>query len=60
MEGQQIEGDIILVESGPFEYTNKTTGEISTLAHSYAFRPKGSMDLLGKIRLEEVEKKINQ
>lgn len=26
MEGQQIEVDIVRVESDPYEYTNKTTG----------------------------------
>jgi hypothetical protein len=36
MVGQQIEGDIVRVESDPYEYTNKTPGEIITLAHSYA------------------------
>ena len=60
MVGQQIEGDIVRVESDPYEYTNKTTGEIITLAHSYAYRPKGSMELLGESRLEVVDEKINQ
>lgn len=60
MVGQQVDGDIVRVESDPYEYTNKTTGEIITLAHSYAYRPKGSMELLGESRLEVVEEKINQ
>ena len=60
MVGQQIDGDIVRVESDPYEYTNKTTGEIITLAHSYAYRPKGSMELLGESRLEVVDEKINQ
>jgi hypothetical protein len=57
MVGQQIDGDIVRVESDPYEYTNKTTGEIITLAHSYAYRPKGSMELLGESRMEIVEEK---
>jgi hypothetical protein len=57
MIGQQIEGDIVRVESEPYEYTNKTTGEIITLAHTYAYRPKGSMELFGESRLEVVEEK---
>ena len=57
MVGQQIDGDIVRVESDPYEYTNKTTGEIITLAHTYAYRPKGSMELLGESRMEIVEEK---
>jgi hypothetical protein len=57
---QQIEGDIVRVESDHYEYTNKTTGEIITLAHSHAYRPKGSMELLGESQLEVVEEKINK
>ena len=57
MVGQQVDGDIVRVESDPYEYTNKTTGEIITLAHSYAYRPKGSMELLGESRMEIVEEK---
>ncbi len=60
MIGQQIEGDIVWIESDPGEYTNKTTGEIITLAHSYAYRPKGSMELLGELQLEVGEEKINK
>jgi hypothetical protein len=60
MIGQQIEGDIVRVEAEPYEYTNKTTGEVITLAHTYAYRPKGSMELLGESRLEVVDEKINQ
>ena len=57
MVGQQIDGDIVRVESDPYDYTNKTTGEIITLTHSYAYRPKGSMELLGESRMEIVEEK---
>lgn len=60
MIDQQIEGDIVQVESEPYEYTINTTGEVITLAHSYAYWPKGSMELLGESRLEVVEEKINQ
>lgn len=60
MVGQQIEGDIVRVESEPYEYTNKTTGEVIILAHSYAYRPKGSMELLGESHLEVVDEKVNK
>jgi hypothetical protein len=60
MIGSQIEGDIVRVEVAAYEYVNPNTGELITLAHSYAYRPKGSMELLGESRLEVVDEKINQ
>jgi hypothetical protein len=61
MIGQQIDGDIVRIESEPYEYINKTTGEVITLAHSYAYRPKGSMELLGESKIEIVkEESSNQ
>lgn len=42
MIGQQIDGDIVSVESDPYQYINKTKGEIIRLAHSYAHRTKGN------------------
>jgi hypothetical protein len=54
MIGQQIEGDVIRVETEPYEYINKDTGEMIVLAHSYAYRPKGSMELIGETNLEVV------
>jgi hypothetical protein len=54
MVGQQIEGDVLRVETEPYEYINKVTGEMIVLAHSYAYRPKGSMELIGETNLEVV------
>jgi hypothetical protein len=54
MVGQQIEGDVVRVETEPYEYINKVTGEMIVLAHSYAYRPKGSMELIGETNLEVV------
>ncbi len=54
MVGQQIEGDVVRVETEPYEYINKVTGEMIVLVHSYAYRPKGSMELIGETNLEVV------
>ncbi len=54
MVGQQIEGDVVRVETEPYEYINKVTGEMIVLAHSYAYRPKGSMELIGETYLDVV------
>jgi hypothetical protein len=59
--GSQIEGDIVRVEVPAYEYVNPNTGELITLAHSYAYRPKGSMELLGESKIEIVkEESSNQ
>jgi hypothetical protein len=52
--GQQINGEVVRVETEPYEYINKVTGEMIVLAHSYAYRPNGSMELIGETNLEVV------
>lgn len=54
MVGQQIEGDIVRVQVDPYEYVNKRTGEVMLLAHSYAYRPKGSVELVGHTQVQEL------
>ena len=54
MIGEQIEGDIVRVTVDPYEYTNKKTGEVITLQHSYAYRPKGSVELIGHTQVNEM------
>jgi hypothetical protein len=46
MIGQQIEGEIVKVEVEPYDYVNEETGETLTLHHSWAYRPKGSMETI--------------
>ena len=46
MLGQKIEGEIVKVEVEPYDYVNEETGETLTLHHSYAYRPKGSMETM--------------
>ena len=52
--GQKIEGEIVKVIVPPYEFTNQRTGEVMTLQHSYAYRPKDSQDLVGHTRVQEM------
>ena len=51
--GQQIEGNVERVETDPYEYVNTRTGEVITLQHSYAYRPKGSVELIGHMQVKD-------
>jgi len=53
--GQQIEGDILRVASAPYEYVSKSTGEVLTLQHSYAYRPAGSIELIGHTPVKDLQ-----
>ena len=55
MIGQQLEGDIVRVTTDPYEYVSPTTGEIMELHHSYAYRPKDSIELIGKTNVSELQ-----
>ena len=55
MIGQQLEGEVLRVHSLPYEYLNKRTGEIMTLQHTYSYRPKGSMELIGNSQVSEIQ-----
>ncbi len=54
MIGQQLEGSIERVIVDPYEYVNKTSGEVIMLQHSYAYRPKGAVATIGETRVEEL------
>ena len=55
MLGTQLDGDIVRVETDPYDYVNKRTGEVMSLQHSYAYRPKGSLELIGESRVQEIQ-----
>jgi hypothetical protein len=55
MVGSQLDGDVVRVETDPYEYVNKRNGEIMTLQHGYAYRPSGSMELVGASRVQEIQ-----
>lgn len=42
--GQQIPGTIVRMQCNPYDFTNKETGEVMKLAHTYAYVPhEGAM-----------------
>jgi len=38
----------------PYEFLNKTTGELMTLQHSYTYRPKGAVETIGQTQVMEM------
>jgi len=55
MVGQQIEGSIERVAADPYDYVNKRTGEIMQLQHTFAYRPKGSVELIGHTEVRDLQ-----
>lgn len=54
MIGQTVEGTIERVHVAPYEFLNKRTGEVLTLQHGYAYRPKGAVQTIGETRVHEM------
>ena len=52
MIGSKLNGDIVRIEVDPYEYLIPATGELVKLAHSYSFRPSGSIELQGESKVE--------
>jgi hypothetical protein len=55
MIGQQLDGDIVRVATENYSYTNQRTGEVMQLSHSFAYRPKGSVELIGQTKVQDVQ-----
>lgn len=55
MVGTQMDGDIVRVETNPYEFLNRRTGELMTLQHSYAYRPSGSAEIVGHTQVQEIQ-----
>ena len=53
--GTTIPGTVVRVEVEGYEYTVPSTGEVIKLAHSYAYQPEGSMELMGQTNVELLE-----
>jgi hypothetical protein len=53
--GTTIPGTVVRVEVDGYEYTVPSTGEVIKLAHSYAYQPEGSMELMGQTNVELIE-----
>jgi len=52
--GQKIDGEIVKVIVPQYEFKNQRTGEVMSLQHSYAYRPKDSQDLVGHTQVQEL------
>jgi hypothetical protein len=52
--GTQLPGSIVRVEVDGYDFTNIRTGEVMQLHHSYAYRPEGSMELIGQTQISEI------
>lgn len=55
MLGSEIEGEVIRVEVDPYDFVNPRTGEVVILQHSYAYRPKGAVELIGHTKVNNLE-----
>jgi len=53
--GTELAGEIVRVDTEPYEYLNKQTGEVMILQHGYAYRPSGSLELIGQTQVSEVQ-----
>lgn len=54
MIGKEIPGEIVRINVDPYQYVNKRTGEIMQLQHSYAYRPQGSMEVIGQTEVSDL------
>jgi hypothetical protein len=55
MVGTEIEGEVVRIAVDPYEFVNPKTGELITLQHSYAYRPKGAVELIGHTKVNNLE-----
>ena len=55
MVGQQLDGEVVRIQVDPYEFVSPTTGEVLQLQHSYAYQPKGSVELIGHTQVREVQ-----
>ena len=53
--GSKIAGEIVKVIVEPYEFVNKTTGEVMQLQHSYAYQAEGSLETIGVTPVRELE-----
>ncbi len=53
--GSKMPGEIVRIESDPYEYTIKATGEVVVLQHSYGYQPTPSGEVVHLDRSELIE-----
>lgn len=51
--GTTMPGDIVRIQSDPYEYTIKATGEVVTLQHTFGYQPPTG-ELVGTSKLSEM------
>ena len=49
-----MKGDVVRVKVDPYEFTDKRTGEVLTLQHSFSYQPEGSVELIGQTQVLEM------
>lgn len=52
--GTKMTGNIVRIESAPYEYTVSRTGEVITLQHTYAYQPSANSVPVGSTPVSEV------
>ena len=53
--GQKMEGEIVRVQCESYDFINPRTGEVTTLTHTYAYRPNEAMELVGHTKVGSLE-----
>lgn len=53
--GTKMPGQIVRIESEPYDYTIKATGEVVTLQHSYGYEPSPSGEVVHMNQRELIE-----
>ena len=53
--GSKIAGEIVKVIVEPYEFVNKTTGEVMQLQHSYAYQAEETLETIGVTPVRELE-----
>lgn len=49
--GSKMEGEIVRVEAEAYDFVNPNTGEVMTLAYSWAYRPTGTSEAIGVTKI---------
>jgi hypothetical protein len=52
--GSQIAGNIVKVETEPYEYTNQRTGEVLMLNYNYAYQATPQSEFVGQTQVLEM------
>ena len=53
--GSKMEGEIVRVEAEPYDFENPNTGEVMTLAYSWAYRPTDTSEIIGATKVSVMQ-----